>query len=115
MSEKRGKLYIVSTPIGNPDDITIRAMNMIKLSDAVICEEYKEATKLLSHLKLKKELLQFNEHANLEDLLRIIDKLQAGEKLSLISDCGTPLLAEPGLEIVRACISNNIDIEVVPL
>lgn len=114
MSEKRGKLYIVSTPIGNPDDITIRAMNMIKLSDAVICEEYKEATKLLSHLKLKKELLQFNEHANLEDLLRIIDKLQAGEKLSLISDCGTPLLADPGLEIVRACISNNIDIEVVP-
>lgn len=114
MSEKRGKLYIVSTPIGNPDDITIRAMNMIKLSDFVICEEFKEAAKLLNHLKLKKELLQFNEHSKLDDLLDITDKLQEGKKLALVSDCGTPLLADPGLDLVRACLKNNIEIEVVP-
>lgn len=114
MSEKRGKLYIVSTPIGNPDDITIRAMNMIKLSDAVVCEEFKEAAKLLNHLKLKKELLQFNEHSKLEDLLDITDRLETGQRLALISDCGTPLLADPGLDLVRACIKNSYEIEVVP-
>ncbi len=114
MNEKRGKLFIVSTPIGNPDDITLRAINMLKLSDAVICEEFKVAAKLLSHLKLKKELLQFNEHSGLNDLLDITDKLQAGQRLALISDCGTPLLADPGLDLVRACIKNDIELEVVP-
>lgn len=114
MSSNNGKLFIVSTPIGNPDDITLRAINMLSVCDGIVCEEFKEASKLLQHLKLKKELYQFNEHSDYNDLLDITDKLQKGQRLALISDCGTPLLADPGLDLLRACIKNNIEVEVVP-
>ncbi len=114
MSEKSGKLFVVSIPIGNPDDITLRAINMLSVCDIVVCEEYKEATKLLRHLKLSKELIKYNEHSDYNDLLDITDKLQNGQRLALISDCGTPLLADPGLDLIRACIKNNIELEIVP-
>lgn len=115
MSEqKTGKLYIISTPIGNPDDITFRAINSIKRSDAVICEEYKEGAKFLKSINIKKEMMQFNEHSSLDDLLDIMSELQSGKRLSLISDCGTPLIADPGNELVRSCVANSIPIEVVP-
>jgi 16S rRNA (cytidine1402-2'-O)-methyltransferase len=114
MSEKKGKLFVISIPIGNPDDITLRAINMLSVCDLVVCEEYKEASKLLRHLKLNKELIKYNEHSDFNDLLDITDKLQNGQRLALISDCGTPLLADPGLDLIRACIKNDIELEVVP-
>jgi 16S rRNA (cytidine1402-2'-O)-methyltransferase len=109
-----GKLYVISTPIGNPDDITLRAMNLLKLSDAVICEEIKEGAKLMRHLNLDKELIEYNEHSDHMDVLDIVMAIGDGKKYALISDCGTPLLADPGLDIVKNCISQKIEVEVAP-
>ncbi len=118
MNEKEnkmnGKLYVISTPIGNPDDITLRAMNLLKLSDAVVCEEIKEGAKLMRHLNLDKELIEYNEHSDHMDILDIVLAMADGKKYALISDCGTPLLADPGLDLVRNCISQNIEVEVAP-
>ena len=110
----KGKLYIVSTPIGNPDDISKRAENSIKRSDKLICEEFKEGAKLLKNMSLTKEMITFNEHSNYEDLIEIVNDLKEGKKYALVSDCGTPLLADPGYELVHSCIANNVEIEVVP-
>lgn len=111
---KRGKLFVVSTPIGNPDDVSVRAQHVIKLSDKVICEEFKEGARFLASIKLNKELIKFNEHSTLEDIIEIGGLLEKGEKLTLISDCGTPVLADPGLDLIRTCIKNKYELEVVP-
>lgn len=113
-SNQKGKLYIVSTPIGNNQDITIRAMNLIKLSDFVICEEIKEGASLLKQLKINKELLTLNEQNEEKEVFNIINLLKSGKKLALISDAGTPIFADPGLVLLKAALKANIDIEVVP-
>jgi len=113
-NNQKGKLYIVSTPIGNNQDITIRAMNLIKLSDFVICEEIKEGASLLKQLKINKELLTLNEQNEEKEVYNIINLLKSGKKLALISDAGTPIFADPGLLLLKAALKANIDIEVVP-
>jgi 16S rRNA (cytidine1402-2'-O)-methyltransferase len=112
--QKVGKLFVVSTPIGNPEDVTLRAMHVIKLSDMVVCEEFKEGARFLASIKLNKELIKFNEHSKLEEVIDIIDLIKEGKKLALISDAGTPALADPGHDLIRACIKNDIPMEVVP-
>lgn len=111
---KPGKLFVISTPIGNPEDISLRAIHVMKYADLVICEEYKEAARLLANMKLNKELIKFNEHSSLEDILDIVDLIKSGKKLALISDCGTPALADPGHDLIRACIKNDLNMEIVP-
>lgn len=113
-NNQKGKLYIVSTPIGNNQDITIRAMNLIKLSDFVICEEMKEGASLLKQLKINKELLTLNEQNEEKEVYNIINLIKSGKKLALISDAGTPIFADPGLLLLKAALKANIDIEVVP-
>lgn len=108
------KLYIVSTPIGNYDDITIRAINTLKDVDFIICEEYKEARRLLSHLKIEKELIALNEHNEEEISSEILKKLKEKKTAALISDCGTPLFSDPGTLLVQQCISSKIDIIPIP-
>ncbi len=110
----KSKLYIVSTPIGNYEDITIRALSILKDSDFIICEEFKEARRLLSHYKIEKELFSLNEHNSEEASQEILTKLKEGKSASLISDCGTPLFSDPGLLLVQMCINNKIDIIPVP-
>ncbi|MDC1067679.1 16S rRNA (cytidine(1402)-2'-O)-methyltransferase [Candidatus Kapabacteria bacterium] len=112
--EIKGKLFVVATPIGNPEDISQRAIHVIRMSDFVICEEYKEGARLLAGIKLNKELIKYNEHSGLEDIINIIDLIKEGKKLALISDCGTPAIADPGHDLIRACIKNNYNMEVVP-
>lgn len=107
-------LYLVSTPIGNYDDITLRAIKILKKVDFIICEEYKEARRLLSHLKIKKELIALNEHNEKEVVDEIILKIVEGKTAALISDCGTPLFSDPGHLLVEVCISQNIKIVPVP-
>jgi len=108
------KLFLVSTPIGNYDDITLRALNVLRNSDIIICEEYKEARRLLSHYKIEKELIALNEHNENEVVDEIILKILDGKSVALISDCGTPLFSDPGHLLVEVCISQKIEVIPVP-
>ena len=107
-------LYIVSTPIGNLDDLTIRAVEVLKDSDIILCEDTRHSLKLLNHLKIKKKLIsyhKFNEKKKLDMIIRYINE---GKILSLISDAGTPALSDPGRILVQSCIENNINILPIP-
>ncbi|KAF0151367.1 MAG: 16S rRNA (cytidine1402-2'-O)-methyltransferase [Ignavibacteria bacterium] len=107
-------LYIVSTPIGNYEDITLRALNFLKEVDFIICEELKEARRLLSHYKIEKELLSLNEHNEEESSREVLSKIKEGKSAALISDCGTPLFSDPGTQLVQMCIEAKIDVVPIP-
>ena len=110
---KKG-LYIVSTPIGNLRDITYRALDVLKNSDFIICEDTRVSKKLLNHYNIKVELIinhKFNERKNLP---KIIDLIQSQKIVSLISDAGTPLISDPGKILVEECVKQKIDIIPIP-
>ena len=109
-----GKLYIVSTPIGNYEDITLRAIRILNEVDFIICEEFKEARRLLANLNIKKELISANEHNEEENADEILSKLVGGKSAALISDCGTPLFSDPGHLLVQLAIQNRIEVIPVP-
>ena len=109
-----GKLYIVSTPIGNYDDITLRALKILKSVDFIICEEFKEARRLLSHYQITKEMITVNEHNEKEAVNDLLMQFIEGKSAALISDCGTPLFSDPGHLLVEVCISQHIDVVPVP-
>jgi 16S rRNA (cytidine1402-2'-O)-methyltransferase len=109
-----GKLYIVSTPIGNYEDMTLRAIRILKEVDLIICEEFKEALRLLFYLKINKELFSINEHNEDENSDEIIQKLSNGKSAALISDCGTPLFSDPGHLLVQLAIQNRIEVIPIP-
>ena len=110
----QNKLYIVSTPIGNYEDITLRALKILKDVDFIICEEYKPARRLLSSYEINKELISLNEHNEEESSSEIISEILKGKTAALISDAGTPLFSDPGSILVRQCISRKIKIIPVP-
>lgn len=110
----KSKLYIVSTPIGNYEDITLRALRILKECDFIICEELKEARRLLSNYKIEKELFPLNEHNESESANELIQKLLGGKTAALISDCGTPLFSDPGHLLVDLALQNKIDVIPVP-
>ena len=107
-------LYIVSTPIGNLDDITLRAINVLKNSDVILCEDTRHSLKLLTHLKIKKELVSYHKFNEKKQLNKIIKYLNEGKILSLISDAGTPTLSDPGRILVQRCISEAIKVVPIP-
>lgn len=104
------KLYLVSTPIGNPDDITLRALNTLKQSDVIACEKPKPARRLLSHFDIQKELFPINKHTEDESAKDVLKLIQEGKTVSLISDGGAPLFSDPGHYLVDLCIQNDIQI-----
>ena len=108
------KLYLVSTPIGNYDDITLRALKILNDVDFIICEEFKEGRRLLSRFKIEKELVTLNEHNEKDVVNDIILKILNGEDAALISDCGTPLFSDPGHLLADVCISQHIELIPVP-
>ncbi len=108
------KLYIVSTPIGNYEDISLRALSILKEVDFIICEEFKEAKRLLSHFQISKELFSLNEHNEKESSQEIFSSIKNGKNAALMSDCGTPLFSDPGADLVRMCIDAKIDVVPVP-
>lgn len=108
-----GHLNIVTTPIGNYSDITIRALKSLNECDYIVCEEYKEASKLLRFFNISKELVSLNEHNEQESTREIFSDLAGGKKLSLISDCGSPLFSDPGGLLIRECIEAGIEIEFI--
>ncbi|MEO8210390.1 MAG: 16S rRNA (cytidine(1402)-2'-O)-methyltransferase [bacterium] len=106
-------LNIVTTPIGNYSDITLRALNILGESDYIACEEYKEASKLLRFFDIKKELRSINEHNEKESSEEIFMDIIQGSNVSLISDCGTPMFSDPGSILLQKCIEANIKIEFI--
>ncbi|MDB2353301.1 16S rRNA (cytidine(1402)-2'-O)-methyltransferase [Candidatus Pelagibacter bacterium] len=107
-------LYIVSTPIGNLDDITLRALEVLKKSDIILCEDTRRSLKLLNHYKIKKKLVSYHKFNEKKQLANIIKYFNEGKILSLISDAGTPLLSDPGRLLVNECIENFIKVIPVP-
>lgn len=107
-------LYIVATPIGNPRDITLRAMDILQEVDAVICEEYREGSTLLKHLGIQKEIILINEHNESEQAPIIAQRLFLGEALALISDCGTPVFADPGATLIHHLVEQGIPVIPIP-
>src|SRR5665648_29181 len=110
-----GTIYIIATPIGNWEDITIRAINTLKSVDVIICEEFREGTTLIKKLDLpKKELVLLNEHNEKEQVPEIFNRLLMGENFGLISDCGTPVFADPGHYLIEQAAMFNIPVIPIP-
>ena len=107
-------LYVVSTPIGNLNDITLRALEVLKNSDIVLCEDTRRSIKLLNHFKIKKKLISFHKYNEKKQLANIIKHFNQGKILSLISDAGTPLLSDPGRLLVNECVKNGIEVTPIP-
>jgi 16S rRNA (cytidine1402-2'-O)-methyltransferase len=108
------KLFLVSTPIGNYDDITLRALDILKSVDFIICEEYKAARRMLAHYKINKELIALNEHNENDVANEIVAEILNGKTTALIADCGTPLFSDPGHLLVDLCIAQGIEVVPVP-
>ena len=107
-------LYIVSTPIGNLDDITLRALEVLKNSDIILCEDTRRSLKLLIYYKIKKKLISYHKFNEKKQVSNIIKHINEGKILSLISDAGTPLLSDPGRLLVNQCFNNGIKITPIP-
>ena len=107
-------LYVVSTPIGNLEDITLRALNVLKNSDKILCEDTRRSIKLLNHYKIKKKLVSYHKFNEKKLLPFVITSIMNGEKIALISDAGTPILSDPGLLLLRECIKKNLKIFPIP-
>ena len=114
MNTFKSGLYIVSTPIGNLDDITLRSLDVLKNSDIILCEDTRRSLKLLNYFKIKKKLISYHKFNEKKELNKIIEHLNKGKILSLISDAGTPTLSDPGQLLVRECIKKNISIFPIP-
>lgn len=109
-----GVLYLVATPIGNYDDMTFRALNVLKSVDLVVYEERREGERLLRHFQIDKPVTSLNEHNEAAATEIILRHLQAGKNVALVSDCGTPVFSDPGQLLVRKAIEQKIRIVPIP-
>jgi len=107
-------LYLVSTPIGNMEDITIRALNVLKKSNIILCEDTRRSGKLLSYFRIKSKLLSYHKFNEKKISSTVIDSIKKNKVVSLISDAGTPTISDPGLILVNKCIDENLSICPIP-
>ena len=114
MKLSTNSLYIVSTPIGNLEDITFRAIDVLKNSDIILCEDTRHSLKLLNHYKVKKKLISYHKFNEKKKLQKIIEYINEGKILSLISDAGTPSLSDPGRLLINSCIEKKVKIVPIP-
>jgi len=110
----KGNLYLVSTPIGNLEDITFRAIKILKEVDEIICESTDKAKILLSHYQIEKPLIHLSDENQLTIIPKILNKLLSGKNLALISDAGTPVISDPGFFLVKQAIKNGVKIIPIP-
>lgn len=109
-----GKLSLVPTPIGNLDDITLRAIKTLKSVDVILCEDTRHSAKLLQYHGITNQLRPFHQHNEHKVTDAIVSQIQAGQNMALITDAGTPGISDPGYLLVRACIENNVAVECLP-
>lgn len=109
-----GTLYVIATPIGNLDDITLRALNVLKQVDLIACEDTRHSRKLLDHYGIHKPVISYHEHNEAARAAGLIEKLRAGASVALISDAGTPLISDPGYRLVEAATAAGITVTPVP-
>jgi 16S rRNA (cytidine1402-2'-O)-methyltransferase len=109
-----GVLYVVPTPIGNLEDITLRALRVLKECDLIACEDTRQSLKLLTHYGISKPLISFYSYNQQKRAPQIISKLESGQNAALVSDCGTPAISDPGWLLVKEAISKNIKVETLP-
>ena len=109
-----GKLFVVPTPVGNLEDMTFRAVRVLKEVDLILAEDTRTSSVLLKHFEIKKPMMshhKFNEHKTIEG---VVGRLEAGENIALISDAGTPGISDPGFLVVRECVRHGIEVQCLP-
>ena len=109
-----GKLYIVPTPIGNLEDMTFRAIRILKEVDLILAEDTRTSGKLLKHFEIGTHMHSHHMHNEHKTVENLISRLKSGETIALISDAGTPAISDPGFLLTRACVENKIDVECLP-
>ena len=107
-------LYLVSTPIGNMEDITLRAINVLKKSDIILCEDTRRSGKLLSYFKIENKLMPYHKFNEKKISSKIIDFIKKNKIIALISDAGTPVISDPGVVLINKCIDENLNIYPIP-
>jgi len=108
------KLYIVPTPIGNLEDITLRAINVLKSADVILAEDTRTSGNLLKHLGISKPMHSYHVHNEHQTVVRVVERILKGETMALVSDAGTPAVSDPGFLLVRECIKYGIAVECLP-
>lgn len=109
-----GKLFIVPTPIGNLEDMTFRAIRVLKEADLILAEDTRTSGKLLKHFEINTHMYSHHMHNEHKTIENLIARLQGGETIALISDAGTPAISDPGFLLTRACVEHKIDVECLP-
>ena len=109
-----GKLIVVPTPIGNLEDMTFRAVRILREVDSILAEDTRQTKKLLDHYQIQKPLYPYHKFNEQKSVEKIMDKLMTGSTIALVSDCGTPGISDPGHIIVKACVEAGIEIETLP-
>jgi 16S rRNA (cytidine1402-2'-O)-methyltransferase len=112
--ESRGRLYLVGTPIGNLEDITLRALKTLREADQIACEDTRHTQKLLSHYEIRKPLVSYHEHNELTRAPELVMAMEEGQQIALVSDAGMPLVSDPGHRLVSLCLRHHIPVVPVP-
>ena len=114
MNREVGKLYIVSTPIGNLQDMTFRAVETLKMVDLIAAEDTRHTRELLNHFDISTKLTSYHEHNKFDKANDIVEEIKKGANVAVVTDAGTPIISDPGNELVRQAISENIEVTAVP-
>lgn len=112
--DDKAKLYLIPTPIGNIDDITLRTINVLKEVDVLFCEDTRETLKLLNYLGIKKKLIASHEHNEIKNDKKLLEYLNNGMTVGLVSDRGTPVISDPGFVLAKVAIENNYNVVALP-
>lgn len=108
-------LYIIATPIGNLEDITFRAVRILKEADLILCEDTRQTKKLLDRYEIQTPTMSYHQHSKLNKINRIVDLISEGKNLALVSDAGTPGISDPGNLLIRHLVDNNVDVKIIPI
>lgn len=112
--ENSGKLYIIATPIGNLEDITLRALRILKEVDLIACEDTRVTRKLLNHYEISTSTIAFHQHSDNEKIQKLIEDLKSGKNIAVVTDAGTPGVSDPGNILVEAAIEAEIEVQPIP-
>ena len=111
MEEKKGKLYLCATPIGNLDDITLRVLNTLKEVDLIAAEDTRHSIKLLNHFDIKTPMTSYHEYNKVEKAKYLVEQMREGVSIALITDAGTTVISDPGEELVKQCYEAGIELK----